>query len=81
MKRVAVKIETSIQGSKVTRGTPREGAVQKLFVRHEGLQVKIEVTPVSRGTVFPPRDMAVVPLVEETFGFAETQVVSPSCQW
>ena len=76
MKRMATNIERSIVGSKVTLATPREGAVQKLFVRADGVQIKIEVTPVLRGTVFDPRDMVVVPLVEETFGFAETQVVS-----
>jgi predicted nucleotidyltransferase component of viral defense system len=75
MKRMALAIESGINGSKVRRST-HDGAVTKLIARTEGVQIKIEVTPVLRGTVFASRDMRVVPLVEETFGFAETQVVS-----
>jgi predicted nucleotidyltransferase component of viral defense system len=42
----------------------------------EGVQIKIEVTPVLRGAVYDPVVMSVVPAVEDAFGFAEMQVVS-----
>ena len=48
----------------------------KLIVRAEEVQIKIEITPVLRGTVYDPVVMAVVPTVEDAFGFAEMQVVS-----
>lgn len=53
-----------------------ERAISKLLVRHDGAQVKIEVTPVLRGCVYEPELLAVSPAVEATFGFAEIQVVS-----
>jgi hypothetical protein len=39
-------------------------------------QIKIEVTPVSRGCVYPPAMQSVRAKVEEQFGFAEALVVS-----
>ena len=38
--------------------------------------VKIETSPVARGTVLVPAPKRVSPAVEEQFGFAETQVVA-----
>jgi hypothetical protein len=40
------------------------------------VQIKIEVTPVMRGCVFEAEMRRVAPLVEDTFGFAEMQLVS-----
>jgi Nucleotidyl transferase AbiEii toxin, Type IV TA system len=40
------------------------------------VQIKIEITPVLRGTVYDPVVTGVVPTVEDTFGFAEMQGVS-----
>jgi hypothetical protein len=53
-----------------------EGKVNKLIVRHDSTQVKIEVTPVLRGCVFEPEIRTVSPTVEATFGFAEMRLVS-----
>jgi hypothetical protein len=53
-----------------------ERAVTKLLVRHDGVQVKIEVTPVLRGCVYPPELRSVALSVEAAFGFAEIHVVS-----
>src|SRR5579871_4628448 len=75
MKRLAQAIETAIKGAKVTRSL-HEGAVTKLNVRANGVQTKIEVTPVLRGTVFPTRVASVVQAVEDAFGLAEAQIVS-----
>ena len=41
-----------------------------------GVQIKIEVTPVMRGCVFDPATCSVAQAVEDTFGFAEIQLVS-----
>jgi hypothetical protein len=40
------------------------------------VQIKIEITPVLRGTVYDPVVTPVVPTVEDAFGFAEMQLVS-----
>lgn len=53
-----------------------EKIVTKLIVRAGGVQIKIEITPVLRGTVYDPVVTPVVPTVEDEFGFAEMQVVS-----
>lgn len=53
-----------------------DGPVTKLLARGNGVQIKIEVTPVLRGCVYDPLRMTVSPPVEDAFGFAEIQVVS-----
>jgi len=76
MKRIAARIGEGLAGVSVIEAEPKEGAVIKLFVRQSGVQIKIEVTPVLRGCVFDPEWQTVSPVVEDTFGFAEIQVVS-----
>lgn len=60
----------------VTGGPNEEGAVTKLLARGNGVQIKIEVTPVLRGCVFEPEERAVTMPVEDSFGYAEMRVVS-----
>ena len=77
MRRIANRIRGKIREAQIVPSTIQpENIVTKLLVRHENAQVKIEVTPVLRGCVFEPVLQAVSPAVEETFGFAEIQVVS-----
>ncbi len=77
MLRIQERIEQGIPGVKVnTSRSADENVVTKLVVRVGGVQIKIEVTPVLRGTVYDPAVTSVVPAVEDTFGFAEMQVVS-----
>ncbi len=53
-----------------------ENITTKLIVRLDKVQIKIEVTPVLRGTVYEPTMMTVTPAVEDAFGFAQMRVVS-----
>lgn len=48
----------------------------RIIVTSQGVQIKIEVSPVARGTLYPPLDRDVVGAVEDEFGFASIQVVS-----
>lgn len=75
LKRIAGRITKAIPGSKITERL-YEGSVTKLLVRSGEVQILIEVTPVLRGSVYPPEIRSVTPSVEEKFGFAEIQVVS-----
>lgn len=77
MKRIAKRVREALPGARVTE-TPLEleRILTRLLVRSEGVQIKIEVTPVLRGCVFEPEIRAVSPAVEATFGFAEISVVS-----
>ncbi|WCG82253.1 nucleotidyl transferase AbiEii/AbiGii toxin family protein [Pectobacterium sp. A5351] len=48
----------------------------RIVVSSHEAQIKIEVSPVARGTLYPPEDRDVVDSVEDEFGFATIQVVS-----
>jgi predicted nucleotidyltransferase component of viral defense system len=74
LRRIGGNLQKNL-GARIT-DAPTEGRLNKLFVRAEGVQIKIEVTPVIRGCVFEPTMRDVAPLVEDTFGFAEMQLVS-----
>jgi predicted nucleotidyltransferase component of viral defense system len=74
LRRIGANLRKSL-GAQITEAST-EGRINKLFVHADGVQIKIEVNPVIRGSIFEPNMRDVVPLVEETFGFAEMQVVS-----
>ncbi|MCS3431222.1 nucleotidyl transferase AbiEii/AbiGii toxin family protein [Klebsiella sp. BIGb0407] len=48
----------------------------RIIVSSQEAQIKIEVSPVARGTLYPPEERDVVEVVEDKFGFAAIQVVS-----
>ena len=76
LERIAQGIEKSMKGSKVYRLEQRgDGILSKLQVEKESVRIKIETSPVMRGTVKEPTLKMVSPKVEEAFGFAETLVV------
>ena len=52
------------------------GADTRVMVRRGQAQVKIETSPVARGTVCPPRPMPTSEAVTERFGFFEANVVA-----
>ncbi len=75
--RIKARIEAGISQARVTLvRTQGENALTKLLVATQTAQIKIEVTPVLRGTVYPVALQSVTPTVETSFGFAEMQVVS-----
>jgi predicted nucleotidyltransferase component of viral defense system len=77
MRRIANRIAQTLASAQIVRTALRpERAIVKLLVRRDGAQVKIEVTPVLRGCVFAAERRSVSPAVEESYGFAEMQVVS-----
>ncbi|MFQ5471203.1 MAG: nucleotidyl transferase AbiEii/AbiGii toxin family protein [Gammaproteobacteria bacterium] len=53
-----------------------DGAVTKLIARGDGVQIKIEVNHVLRGSIYDPEIKSVSPSVEDAFGYAEIQVLS-----
>ena len=77
MKRIADRIQKSDPRIRVTSSVLRpENIVTKLVVRSDDVQIKIEVTPVTRGCAYEPAVRSVSELVEGAFGFAEIQVAS-----
>jgi predicted nucleotidyltransferase component of viral defense system len=69
-------LKARIPGLGIQATNPKATDSQRLTLRLGGSQIKIELSPVLRGTVWPVRDLAVCSEVEETFGFAEMPVVS-----
>ena len=61
-------------GLNVTRQLLKAG--KRLVVSEGTSSIKVEVSPVLRGTVFEPKVLAVSEAVQERFGFAEMPVVS-----
>lgn len=77
LRRIAVAVTARLAGATATPGQARaEGTIDKLLIAADGVQIKIEVTPVLRGVVFAPERRAVSPAVEDRFGFAEVLMVS-----
>ena len=75
LERIAGRIDAQLRGSRITRQV-RDGVLAKLLAELDGVRVKVEVTPVSRGVVYPASVLAVSDAVQDAFGFAETLVVS-----
>lgn len=63
-------------GLHVARQLLKDG--KRLVVSEGTSAIKIEVSPVLRGTVFEPERRSVSPAVQDRFGFAEMQIVSHS---
>ena len=77
LRRISTSIAAAIPEAKVFESRlHKEGSLNRLVVRTPDTQIKIEVTPVTRGCVFEPVTMPVAPAVEDQFGYAETPVVS-----
>lgn len=77
MQRIEARVKEAIPGAQTRQMILRpENIITKLNIGFEGIQIKIEVTPVMRGCAYDPEMKTVSPTVEAMFGFAETQLVS-----
>ena len=73
LNRIADNLEFSSPAYEVVRQI--EGGSKRLLVRSTEVQIKIELSPVLRGSVFPPVMMTVSESVEESFWFWVIQVI------
>ncbi|TCL65752.1 nucleotidyl transferase AbiEii/AbiGii toxin family protein [Rhizobium sp. BK251] len=73
--RVAAKVER-IKGVRAKRISGGGGGDTRVEVRQGQIAIKIETSPVARGTVHPVERRRVSERVEDQFGFAEIQVVA-----
>lgn len=74
--RIREDLQRSLRGVTVQRIAGGGNNDTRVLVRQGGAEIKIETSPVSRGTVHPPEVRSVTDVVADTFGFAEMQVVS-----
>lgn len=74
LSRIATGLEAQVGISAVLQtNNPDE---MRIIVTTDDAQIKIEVSPVVRGTLYPPQERDVVEAVEDEFGFATIPVVS-----
>ena len=78
LKRIAERLKKSDYSIQVGASAPQtQSTINKLVLRARGqVQIKIEVTPVLRGSVYKPEVKPVVERAEAIFGFAEMKVLS-----
>lgn len=78
LKRIAKRLKQSDASIRVAESAPKtQPTINKLVLRAtDRVQIKIEVTPVLRGSVYKPEVIPVVERVEAIFGFAEMNVLS-----
>jgi predicted nucleotidyltransferase component of viral defense system len=75
LSRIAENIRQEIPGSAVLAAHEDTNAL-RLFVTQGDVRIKIELSPVLRGSVYPPVTMDVKPAVEQEFGYAEMPVLT-----
>lgn len=73
--RLSTLIQKIIKGSKVQNAHEQSDALQ-LIVQDGEVRIKVELSLVIRGTVFPEVRMQVSERVEKDFGYAEMQLAS-----
>jgi predicted nucleotidyltransferase component of viral defense system len=76
MHNIQEDIQRAIPGIRIQTTNSSQTGSGRIILTHNGSQIKIEISPVSRGTVWPSQIRETVRTVEEEFGFAENQVVS-----
>jgi predicted nucleotidyltransferase component of viral defense system len=76
LSRISGRIRSTLKGSTVVNTTEHQENSLCLLVESDSVRVKIELSPVIRGCVFPPVRMTIREEVENLFGYAEIQVAS-----
>ncbi len=77
LSRIAQKIKQAIPDSDVISAHEDTDAL-RIFVTQGDARIKIELSPVLRGSVFSPVIMDIKPSVEQEFGYAEMPVLALS---
>lgn len=75
LSRISELIKASLQGVQVQNAHEQSDAL-RLIVQRGDARIKVELSPVIRGSVFPEKLMSVTQKVEENFGYAAIPVVS-----
>ena len=77
LRRIAANIKRYVPGSQITQNRMHNSQMcNRLLVSGNNARVKIEVTPVLRGSVNPPILLQAAPPVEELFGATKMRLLS-----
>jgi len=74
--KIGDSILTRLPGTAVHCAFKEKSDALRLLIARNNVQIKIELSPVLRGTVFPSESRMVTKAVEDEFGFAEAPVIS-----
>ncbi len=73
---ISADLKTAFKDIELTEAYKTKRDALRLIVSRNGVQIKVELSPVLRGTVYEPQLMEVCEAVEEEFGYVEVPVVS-----
>ncbi|MES9922492.1 MAG: nucleotidyl transferase AbiEii/AbiGii toxin family protein [Candidatus Thiodiazotropha endolucinida] len=73
---IAGNIERVFPDTSVNATPGEDNCILRLQISASGVSIKIEVSPVLRGSVLEPKEMAVMDSVADQFGYVETNVLA-----
>jgi predicted nucleotidyltransferase component of viral defense system len=73
---IGADLKTAFKDIELTEAYKTKRDALRLIVSRNGVQIKVELSPVLRGTVYEPQLMEVCEAVEEEFGYVEVPVVA-----
>jgi predicted nucleotidyltransferase component of viral defense system len=75
LKGIADDVERVLADASLNATPGEGGCIQRLQVSAAGVSIKVEVSPVLRGSVLEPREKPVMDSVADQFGYVETNVL------
>lgn len=73
---ISTDLKTAFRDIELTEAYKSKRDSLRLLVVRNGVQIKVELSPVLRGTVYEPKLMEVCATVEDEFGYVEVPVVA-----
>ncbi|WP_412972825.1 nucleotidyl transferase AbiEii/AbiGii toxin family protein [Glaciecola sp. MF2-115] len=73
---ISADLKVAFKDVELTEAYKSKRDALRLIVGRNGVQIKVELSPVLRGTVYEPQLMEVCAAVEDEFGYAEVPVVA-----
>ena len=74
--RIAKAITATLPEAEIVKSFEHQKDALRLFVAQGTDRIKVELSPVLRGSVFPPEEQDVSPAVEDQFGYARMQLLA-----
>lgn len=73
---ISADLKAAFKDIELTEAYKMKRDALRLIVARNGVQIKVELSPVLRGTVYEPKLMEVCAAVEDEFGYVEVPVVA-----
>jgi len=73
---ISADLKSAFKDIELTEAYKSKRDALRLIVGRNGVQIKVELSPVLRGTVYEPQRMEVCAAVEDDFGYVEVPVVA-----